>query len=609
MNLLKGIWQLLDRGQRRQLVLLHAGSLVMAASTLAGIAAVVPFFAVLGDSALINRSVVLFRLYAYFGFTDQRHFQVALGISFLCLVLLANAINLSGSIAMNRFAHRIGNHFCITLFDEYIHRDHQFHMASNSATLFNNIVWQVTRGVTGILQSLFILSTNAVTGLLIMVFIVFVNPLIAFATVAALTGSYGLIYLLARQRLLNNGMLENLYTEERTKTVSETLGAIREVIVSGRQAFFRERFQRSCWALSRAALNTHAISQSPRPILECIVVAGLVGATLLLVNRGEQGRFWLAQISLLGFAAYRLLPALQQIFHAIVKIRADRVAFACVADDLRCAFQEGRTNLQKRVASHDASWPGRPHNEILLTHVDFRYASDRPLAIRQATLRISAGTTVGLVGPSGSGKTTLAELILGLLAPTSGTIAVDGILLDMGNRAGWRATIGYVPQHPYLFDASLAENIALATKIEQIDFERLSDAVRLAQLDELVRAFPKGYAEIIGERGVRLSGGQRQRIGIARALYRRTSVLIFDEATNALDGMTENEIMSTLETLRGSHTVILIAHRMRTVRACDAIFELDNGRIIGSGTFEELTRLSSGFRSLLHDAARPAGVP
>ena len=173
------------------------------------------------------------------------------------------------------------------------------------------------------------------------------------------------------------------------------------------------------------------------------------------------------------------------------------------------------------------------------------------------------------------------------------------MLLDGKNRADWRETIGYVPQHPFLFDASLAENIVLATEIEQIDSARLNEVVRLAQLEEVVRALPKGFAEIIGERGVRLSGGQRQRIGIARALYRRASVLIFDEATNALDGMTENEIISTLEKLRGSHTLILIAHRLRTVRVCELILELENGSVIGSGSFEELMRRSCGFRSLL----------
>jgi ATP-binding cassette subfamily B protein len=237
--------------------------------------------------------------------------------------------------------------------------------------------------------------------------------------------------------------------------------------------------------------------------------------------------------------------------------------------------------------------------------VGFRYAPQRPLAIRDATLRIPAGTTVGLVGPSGSGKTTLVELMLGLLVPTSGFVAVDGIVLTDENRADWRETIGYVPQQSFLFDASLAENIAMATADARIDLGRLGEAVRLAQLDGLVSSLPNGSRELLGERGVRLSGGQRQRIGIARALYRRTSVLIFDEATNALDGMTENEIICTLEGLRGARTIILIAHRSRTVEACDLIVELADGALMGSGTYDELLGGPGGFRTLVHGNARP----
>jgi ABC-type bacteriocin/lantibiotic exporter with double-glycine peptidase domain len=186
------------------------------------------------------------------------------------------------------------------------------------------------------------------------------------------------------------------------------------------------------------------------------------------------------------------------------------------------------------------------------------------------------------VGASGCGKTTLAELILGLLTPTAGTIAVDGTVVDQGNRRDWQATIAYVPQHIFLFDTTLAENVALAAGDGQIDMERLRMALRLAQLDQLVRELPNGYHQMLGEHGVRLSGGQRQRIGIARALYRAASVLILDEATNALDRLTEDEIMSTLEALRGTRTIILIAHRLSPALRCDLIFNLENGRVTGS---------------------------
>jgi len=195
-------------------------------------------------------------------------------------------------------------------------------------------------------------------------------------------------------------------------------------------------------------------------------------------------------------------------------------------------------------------------------------------------LRIDAGSTVGLVGPSGSGKTTIAELILGLLVPTSGSITVDGTDLDENNRIDWQSTIAYVPQRIVLFDTSLAENIALAVGAERIDQHRLRSAVRLAQLESLVTSLPGGYQELLGEHGLRLSGGQRQRIGIARALYRNASTLILDEATNALDRLTEDEIMSTLEGLRGERTIILIAHRLSAALRCDRIITIDNGSVV-----------------------------
>ncbi|HSZ07378.1 MAG TPA: ABC transporter ATP-binding protein [Steroidobacteraceae bacterium] len=607
MSLFADIWKLLDRSQRRRLVLLQAVGFTMAATTLAGIAAVVPFFAALGDSAAIERNLALAWIYRYFGFSDHRYFLVALGIVFLSLVVLSNAINLAGSLAMYRFAHRIGNHFCVALFDEYIHRDHQFHIASNSARLFNNIVWEVSRGVTGILQAAFVLSTNAATCVLIMISIVLLNPLLALIAVTALASSYGLFYRYTRRRLLRNGSFESLRTEDRTKTVSETLGGIREIIAMRGQRFFRDKFERTCWSISRGALNTHAISQSPRYILECIIVAGLVGIALLLVNRPDHG-FWLAQLSFLAFSAYRLLPALQQMFQAFVKIQADRAAFDRIADDLRCACRF-KPDLSREPFNPAANpWWGLPRQNIQLTQVNFRYSTERPPAVRNASLTIAAGMTVGLVGASGSGKTTLAELILGLLRPSSGTISIDGIPLADRNRAEWHTSVGYVPQHNFLFDASVAENIALATAFDQIDFERLREAIALAQLDSFVNNLPNGYREILGERGVRLSGGQRQRIGIARALYRRTSVLILDEATNALDSTTEREIMSTLEKLRGAHTIIVIAHRMSTVRPCDLIYELESGCIIGSGTFDELMQSSPRFRSLLHGTAESGSV-
>jgi HlyD family secretion protein len=327
--------------------------------------------------------------------------------------------------------------------------------------------------------------------------------------------------------------------------------------------------------------------------MECAAVAGLVVVALLIGKREEGIGPALGQLTFLGFAAYRLLPTLQQSFAAIVKIRASRPGFAAIAPDLRLARARNHA-----VATADSSWKACPQREIRLKEVSFRYAPDRPPAASRVSLRIPARTAVGLVGANGSGKTTVVDLIAGLLVPETGQIEVDGIAIHDANRASWQSRIAYVPQNIFLLDTTIEQNVALGVPKAAIDHERLRAAAQLAQLDEIVATLPRGYDQMIGERGVQLSGGQRQRIGIARALYTDASVLILDEATNALDGLSEQELVATLFRLRGRYTVIVIAHRLSTVRACDVIYELDSGTIAGSGTYAELIRDSETFRRL-----------
>jgi ATP-binding cassette, subfamily B, bacterial PglK len=239
-----------------------------------------------------------------------------------------------------------------------------------------------------------------------------------------------------------------------------------------------------------------------------------------------------------------------------------------------------------------------PRRCIELRAVSFRYVPDRKPAIDNLSIRIPARAIVGLVGANGSGKTTIVDLVAGLLVPDAGVVLVDDTVLDESNRAAWQARIAYVPQNVFLLDTTIAENIALGVPTAAIDEQRLRLAGRLAQLDEFVDALPGKYQHRVGERGVKLSGGQRQRIGIARALYTKASVLVLDEATNALDGLTEQELMSTLLRLRGHYTIVVIAHRLNMVRACDMIFELDGGKVSSSGTYSELLKSSDTFRRL-----------
>lgn len=584
MKVVQPFWRLLTGAQRRRLVLVIGLALVMSVSTLVGVASVVPFFAVLGEPGMIARHPWLAWLHAHIGKGGQQGFLVALGAVLLGMTALASLINLAGSLLINRFAYGIGNHFCSALFREYLHRDAQFHLQGSSARLFNHVIWEVSRGTCGLLQSFLMLTNALATSLLLLGCIVLVHPLLGLLSLGVLGLSYGLVYFFTRRRLLFNGHIESRQTEERIRTVNESFGGIRELILLDARELYQRRFEDSCTAITKAAADTAAIAQSPRHVLDFLVAAALVlGALLTLQEQGSAGD-WLARLSFLALAAYRLLPALQQIFQGLVRIRADSVAFSQVAPDLdRACHPPAKAALDSAT-----SWQGRPCRSIEVKAVSFRYSGERPAVLQDVTLTIPAGSLVGIVGPSGSGKTTLAELLLGLLRTETGVIEIDSIPLTQEHIAAWQRTVAYVPQQPFLFDTTLAHNIALTGRWEDIDYQRLAWALDAAQLRELARALPNGHHERIGEKGIKLSGGQRQRIGIARALYRRASLLVLDEPTSALDGETERDVISAISELAGSCTIVLIAHLASTLRHCDRVYALEGGRVVADGSWREL---------------------
>jgi HlyD family secretion protein len=422
--------------------------------------------------------------------------------------------------------------------------------------------------------------------------------MIALAMIAALAGGYALIYFVLRDRLLQLGQTQSRFAIEQAQILNESFGAIKEIIVLQAHDFFRGRFERASKSFSLAAAHSQVAAQNPRHLMECVAAVGLVGLALVLGGREDGVGPWLGQLTFLAFAAYRLLPTLQQVFAASVNIRAARAGLALIALDLRQARTAIHTTTLANFARTDSAWQGRPQREIRLEEVSFRYAPDQPWALRGVSLRVPAGAAVGIVGINGSGKTTLVDVIVGLLVPSEGRVEVDGNVLNEANRAAWQSRIAYVPQNVFLLDSSIAQNIALGIPEADINRDRLIEAVRLAQLDEFIKTLPAGYDHRVGERGMQLSGGQRQRIGIARALYRAATLLVFDEATNALDGLTELELMTTLGRLRGRCTTILIAHRMTTVRSCDIIIELENGKITDSGTYDGLLKSSAVFRRM-----------
>ncbi len=592
-QLARRIWQLLDAAQKRECVYALLISIAAGGFTVAGVAGIAPFLATLADPAVVQRNGLLAWTQRALGAPPLDDLLVWLGLGFVALLVVANVVNLLAMHAVGRFSHRVGASFHALLFDEYLRRSVSFHARSNSDVLATQVVQDVNRTVSGVIQSGLTVVTGVCAIGLIAAAVVVIDPLVALGAALTLGLSYTVIYVLVRRRLARDGVMTVRLWGERAKTIAEGFEAIKDVAVFRAREEMAARVASQSFAIAAAHARAGLIASSPRYALECVTAAGLVAAALWIYRGAGPGQ-WITHLALLGLAAYRLLPPIQQVFAANARIRSDAPAFERIADDLLRARRRPSARSGDRAARE---WASRPRREIRLTGVSYRHVPEREGGVREVSLRIQAGTFVGLAGPNGSGKTTLADLLLGVLVPDAGEIHVDGVPLDELNRDLWLTTVAHVPQHIVLLDASVAQNVAFGAPPAAIDETRVREALCGARLEAAIDSLPHGLATLVGQNGVLLSGGQRQRLAIARALYRRASLLVLDEITSALDVSTEAEIVSLLCDLRGRCTIVLIAHRPSSLQRCDELFELDDGRLVGSrqgGAAPARTRLMDG---------------
>jgi ATP-binding cassette, subfamily B, bacterial PglK len=622
--MIKKILSILTPPERRRAGLLLLMILIMAFLDTLGVASIMPFMAVLGNPEVVESNKWLAWAYEGLGFVDPRAFLLFLGLMVLAAFLTSIAFKALTQYAILRFTYMREFSLGCRMFQGYLGRPYTWFLNRHSADLGKSVLSEVGQVVGGVLlQSMELLAKSCVAVALI-ILLVIVDPLMALAVAAVLGGAYALIYTAIRRYLSRIGEDRVLANKERFQMTQEALGGIKEVKVFGREAAFFDRFKGPAHRFARHQVNSAIASQMPSFLMQGVSFGGILLVTLFLYHSHGDFNTILPVLGVYAFAGYRLLPALSGVYSHLTRLRFNVPALEILFNDIQ-EFQGNAPPPQ------NPALPPLPVTQgITLENITFTYPqADKP-ALQTLSLHIPAKSTIGLVGATGSGKTTTVDLILGLLVPDSGRMLVDGEVIvdgargerreargkgeagsrksDVGRRTSdlgppslqrWQRALGYVPQHIYLADDTVAANIAFGIPAKDMDMEAVIRAATVAELHNFVsKELPQGYDTLVGERGVRLSGGQRQRIGIARALYHDPQVLIMDEATSALDNVTERLVMQSIRQMKGQRTIILIAHRLTTVQECDVIFLLEQGKMVGQGTFEDLKRSNLVFHRM-----------
>lgn len=590
------ILTILSKQERRQFYLLFLMMLAMGVLEVVGIGALMPFMSAISDmDGLLDNKTLRF-LYDLMGLESRQTFVMLLGGAVLLLFIIRNAVFTLSNWLVSRFSFMWRHHLSERLLSRYLLQPYVFFLTNNTLELKRNVCNEVTRLVGSVIIPGIQMLSKAVIAFFIVVLLVVADPVVALMVAAIFGGGYAVLYGLVFRKLSRLSQQANAVRRQQFKLAGEAFEGIKELKLSNRERRFITDY--SLLSHDNAVIESvsRSISQLPRYGIETLAVSVIMLFVLYLLWTGQNVAPWLPLLVVYIVAGYRILPALQEIFSGLTTIRYNLATL----DALYSAFThlEMPTSESENIAESKACF--RDFGTIRLEDVQFRYPHASDFAIQHLNLTINRNTTVAMVGPTGSGKTTVINLILGLLEPASGTLRVNKIAVNPTNIKGWQQCIGYVPQQIYLFDDSITRNIAFGIPDDEIDQLAVEEAARIANLhDYIVNGLPDGYQTIIGQRGVRLSGGQQQRIGIARALYHKPEILVLDEATSALDGVTEHVVMDAIRRLSHKLTIIMIAHRLNTVKNCDVIHYLHQGRIISSGTYAELADSCNHFQKMI----------
>ncbi len=591
MQTFKKLLFLLSTDERKRFGTLILMITIMALFDMIGVASILPFMAVLTNASLIDTNFFLNYLYKtsiIFGIENKQQFIFALGILVFIILVLSLAFKTLTTYLQVKFVEMREYTISKRLVEGYLHQPYSWFLGQNSSELGKTILSEVTQLISNAIRPLMELISKGMITIALIILLILVDPKLAVTVGFALGGAYGLIFYFVSKYLNRYGNLRLKNNEIRFKSVSEAFGATKEVKVGRLEQNYIKKFSNAALIFAKMHSYTQIISQLPRFILEAIGFGGMLLIMLYLLSQTGNFNSLIPILSLYVFAGYRMLPALQSIYTSMTMLTFSGPSLNKIYNDLK-NLREFNENQNVEILSFNQA--------ISLKNVHYNYPDSSRKSLNNISLTIPAKSTIGLVGATGSGKTTTVDVILGLLEAQKGSLEVDGKIITKKNSRSWQRSIGYVPQHIYLSDNTILENIAFGEKIKNVNYEQVEKVSKIANLYEFViNELPEKYNTIIGERGVRLSGGQRQRIGIARALYHNPQILILDEATSALDNQTEKVVMDAVDNFDKDITIIMIAHRLNTVKNCDKIFLLEKGELKNEGTFEELIELNENFR-------------
>lgn len=579
-QLLSRLWRHISPRRRGQFGLLLILMLLASFAEILSIGAVLPFLGVLTAPARVFEHPAAQPIIQALELTKPEQLLFPLTLAFGVAVLITGVMRLVLFWASTRLSFATGANLSISIYQRTLYQPYAVHCARNSSEVINGISGKANGVIYSVIVPALTLISSLIMLIAILIALLAVEPIIALATF----GGFGLIYAfivgLSRRQLLVDSQRIARESTHVIKSLQEGLGGIRDVLIDGSQTAYCQIYRNADLPLRRAQGNHMVIGQFPRYAVEALGMLLIAASAYSLAQQPDGIAKAIPILGAWALGAQRLLPVLQQAYGSWTSI------------------QGGQASLQDTLELLDQPLPdyaGQPtaqplsfkHN-ISLKQLGFCYSPQTPYVLKQLNLTIAKGSRVGFIGATGSGKSTLLDIVMGLLQPTDGTLEIDGQAVTPGNHRAWQAHIAHVPQAIFLADSSIEENIAFGVPKNQIDPQRVRQAAQQAQIADSIESWPKQYQTFVGERGIRLSGGQRQRIGIARALYKQADVIIFDEATSALDNETEQAVMQAIEGLSEDLTLLIIAHRLTTLKNCMQIVELGDGGIKRAGSYQDI---------------------